>query len=468
MSQNQQTAQLGQEKIPKLLFSFSIPAIVGLMVNALYNLVDRAFIGNATYLDGLGLAGITIATPFTFISMAFSMLFSVGGSVLYSIQLGKKQTAEAEKTLGYSTMLLVLSSLLYMVICILFLNPLLNLFGATPTALPYAKEYIIYLLPGFFFQMVGMGLNTFIRADGSPKIAMISMLIGAAVNTVLDPIMIFVFRWGMMGAALATTIGQLCAMIWVFWYFFSGKSSLKIKWNNMKKAPFSAICIISSMGMPPFIMQMSSSLLTIVLNNSLRHYGDLSIYSGDIALSAMGIIFSLQNLLILPVIGVTQGAQPIIGYNYGARKIKRVKETFRLASIASTCICIIAWLITLFFSTQLVSLFNRDTLLLSFGSWALKVWLLMLPFIGFQIVISNYFQAVGKPMISIFLSATRQLLFLLPAILVFSHFYQLEGILFAAPVSDALSILTSTYFIWRETKFWHKLEQEPQFVTDGY
>lgn len=436
--------QLGEMKISKLLIKFSLPAIVGMLVNALYNVVDRIYIGNGV--GYLGIAGITIAFPVMLVMMAFSMLIGVGANSLVSIRLGQNKKDEAEGIFGNAVSLLILNALLLTIIGLVALDPLLKLLGASENILPYARDYLQIILIGGVFQSIGMGMNNFIRSEGKPKIAMYTMLIGALINTILDPIFIFIFHWGMRGAALATIISQAVSAIWVLGYFLRGKSLLKIQRKNLRLNS-TVIGSILALGAAPFAMQIAASVQNFIMNNSLATYG------GDIAISGMGVVNSITTLMIMPIFGINQGAQPIIGYNYGAKKYDRVKEAYKLAVIFASCIVVFGWIITRLFPEQLVSLFNsKDTELIDFGTIAIKRFLIFLPLVGFQIVSSNYFQAVGKPIYSALLGLSRQVLILIPALLILPRFMGLEGVISAGPLADIVSTLLTGIFIIYEMK----------------
>lgn len=432
---------LGEKKISKLLIQFSVPAIVGMLVNALYNIVDRIFIGNKADLGAYGIAAITVSFPIMIILLALGVLFGIGGSTLFAIKLGQKKEQEAEKALGNAFTLLVIAGITFSILGQLFLTQILTLFGASPDVLPYAKEYMRIIFMGTSFQVMSMGLNNFIRADGNPKIAMMSMFLGAGINMILDPIFIFALDMGMAGAALATIISQICASIWVVGYFFGKRSRSKLKRVNMRLQKALVLTIIS-LGIPPFALQLANSLLNIVLNKSLINYG------GDLGISAMGIVNSLQTLLIMPVIGINQGVLPIISFNFGARKFDRVKEAAKLGILAATALVMFGYLATRFFPTQLVGMFNQEPELLKLGSFALKRWFMLTPLIGFQIIGANFFQAIGRPRSAMFLTLSRQVIFLIPAILIFPLFWGLEGILFAAPFADMISTVVTAFFFY--------------------
>lgn len=435
------TNPLGVEKVSRLLWRFSIPAIIGMVVNALYNVVDRIYIGNAPGLGANGLAGITIGFPIMIILLSIGILFGVGGATLFSMKLGAGETEEAELALGNAFSLLLISGVLFMVLGQVFLSPLLAAFGASPQVLPYAIGYMRIIFWGAVFQIVSIGLNNFLRADGQPKLAMVTMFMGAGVNIILDPVFIYVFDMGMAGAALATILSQFISMVWILTYFFSKRSHHPIRLKNMVLKWGTAIRI-TALGLPNFLLQLGNSVLNVVLNMTLLSYG------GDIAVSGMGIVNSLQTILLMPITGLVQGAQPIVSFNFGAKKFNRVRETQKYAILLATTIVGIGWLATRIIPEPLVRLFNSEPELLAFGTQALQTWFLGLPIIGFQIVASNFFQATGRTRSAIFLTLTRQIILLIPAILLFSQTWGMAGLLHAAPFSDAAAgLLTAVFYI---------------------
>lgn len=436
--------QLGEEKILKLLLRFSIPAIIGMLVNALYNVVDRIFVGNGV--GSVGIAGITIAFPIMTIMMAFQMLIGIGANALVSIRLGQNRKEDAEKIIGNSVTLLIASAIGLAIVGTLFLDPILKVFGASQEVLPYAREYIRIILWAGIFQSIGFGMNHFIRSEGNPKVAMFTMLIGAVVNTILDPIFIFVFGWGMAGAAIATGIAQAVSAAWVLYHFLSGRSSLRLRSENLK-LDFPIVKDILALGSSHFAMQLASSVLNVVMNTTLITYG------GDIAVSGMGVVMSLNTLILMPIFGINQGAQPIIGYNYGAEKYDRVKETLKLAILGATLISTLGFIGTRLYPSQMVAFFNSEDMeLINFGSRALITFMGALPIIGFQIVSASYFQAVGKPKHATTLSLSRQVLLLIPALIILPRFWGMQGALISGPASDIVSSIITAVFITREMK----------------
>lgn len=435
---------LGEERVGKLLLKFSIPAIIGMLVNALYNIVDRIFIGNGV--GSLGIAGITVSFPIMIILMAFGMLVGLGANALISIRLGEDKKDEAELILGNATVLLIGILLIISILGLIFLEPLLRLFGASQDALPFAKNYLSIILFGAVFQGIGFGMNNFIRGEGNPKIAMLTMLIGAITNIILDPIFIFVLDLGIRGAAFATIISQGISSAWVLYYFLGGKSLLKIRRKNLRLR-LNIVGGIFAIGSAPFLMQVAASGITALLNNQLLFYG------GDIAIAAFGAINSVTMLVLMPIFGINQGAQPIIGFNYGAKKFDRVKKTLKLAIFSATFIVTLGFIGTRLIPYHLAALFNRDDQeFIKFAVDGMRIFLFMLPIIGFQIVSSNYFQAVGKPKQAMFLSLSRQVLVLIPALLILPRFFGLNGVWAAGPVADVCSSLLTGSFLLYELK----------------
>ncbi|HSH35486.1 MATE family efflux transporter [Schnuerera sp.] len=444
---NDKSKFLGEEEIGKLLLKFSIPAIVGMLVNALYNIIDRIFIGKG--IGSIGIGAIFVSSPVALILMAFGMLVGFGGNSLSSIRLGENKKEEAELILGNAFILLLIISIGLSISGLIFIEPLLKLFGASDTILPYAVDYMSIILIGAPLQAVGFGINAFIRGEGNPRIAMITMLIGAILNIILDYIFIFIFNMGIKGAALATIISQGISAIWVLSYFLGSKSMLKLKKENMILR-IRIIKNIFSIGFAPFSMQLAASMVTAILNNSLNTYG------GDIAVSSMGVIHSITMLILMPIFGINQGAQPIIGFNYGAKQYGRVKEAFKKAVIAATSIAIFGFLTTQIIPHKLFSIFlekgsEMDTIA-NVGIKGLRIYLAMLPIIGFQIVSSNYFQATGKPKHAAFLGLSRQVLILIPALLILPKFFGLTGVWLAGPVADLTASVITSFFIIRDLK----------------
>lgn len=431
---------LGQEPIGKLLWKFSLPSIVGMLVNALYNVVDSIFVGNGV--GEVGLTAVTIAFPIMLVMMAFGMLIGVGASTLVSIRLGEHNKDDAEHILGNALAMIVVLSFLLSVIGLLFLDPLLIALGAEPEVLPYARTFTQIVLVGNVFMQVGFGLNNIIRAEGNPRLAMATMLISALLNVVLNPLFLFVMKLGIGGSALATVISQLVSAVWVLSHFLSKASVLKLKLCNLRP-DWRIFKDITAIGMSPFFMQLAASVVTVIYNFALIRYG------GDLAVAAMGIVNRITMLMLMPVFGISQGAQPIIGYNYGAQQYDRVFETVKKAIYAASGISFIGFLLVQIFNYQIVGLFNNNQKLITLGGRGLSIMLSMLPIIGFQVIAAQYFQAVGKAKYALLFTMSRQVLMLIPMILLLPKFFGLTGIWLAGPAADlASAVLTGVFLYW--------------------
>lgn len=437
-------------KISSLLLKFSLPAIVGMLVNALYNVVDSAFVGRGV--GDLALAGITVSLPIMTTFMACVMLIGMGATSLISIRMGERKEEDAEKIIGNALILFIIIGLVLTVLGLIFLEPILTLFGASPDVMPYSLDYMRVILLGSVFMAVGLGMNNFIRAEGNPKIAMNTMLIGAITNIVLDYIFIFKFHWGIKGAAFATILSYTVTSTWVLYHFLKGNSKLKIKIKNLR---LNGVMVkgILIVGFPTFAMQVTSSIQHMILNRSLAHHG------GDMALAAVGIIMSVSTLLVMPAMGISQGAQPIIGYNYGAKKYGRVKDTLKLAIVSATSIVTIGFLISVIWPAQLIGLFNENPELIALGTHAMGIFFKFLPLIGIQLMSANYFQAIGKPKQATILSLSRQVFIFIPLLVILPMRWGLEGIWWSSPMSDIAAFFVTGIWLWVEIRHLSKTEE---------
>lgn len=436
--------KMGTAPIGKLLLTFSLPAIVGMIVQALYNIADRYFIGQMGDQAGsLAIAGITVGFPFALVAMGFGMLIGIGGTSVFSIFLGQQKHEEAAKVLGNSLTLLVVILSVFSILSLLFLKPMLSTFGASPDVLPYALDYMQIIIAGSVINGIGFGMNNFIRANGSPRTAMITMFIGAILNIILDPILILYFGMGVKGAAIATIFSQFVSTVWVLYYFLGSKSLIRIQLKNLilKHEIVSRIFLI---GLAPFSMQVAAGGINILLNRQLQTYG------GDIAISAIGIIYSLSMFFLFPIFGINQGSAPLIGYNYGAKNYNRVRRVVRLAVIAASIIVSTGFILIQLFARNFLGFFNQNPELLNVGTRAAHFFFLMFPFLGLQVVGSGYFQAVGKPKEAMLLSLSRQVLFLIPSVLILPIFFGLDGIWFAIPLADGLAVFVTATLLFRE------------------
>lgn len=433
---------IGEEKISKLLMQFSIPAIIGMMVNTLYNIIDRMYIGNIPEVGSLALTGVGITLPIMTIILAFGMLVGMGTSARISLKLGQHKKDEAEHHLGNAFILILILSALITVIGLVFMRPILTLFGTSADTEIYASQYMQIIFIGTIFNMLSFGLNHSIRSDGNPKIAMFSMLIGAGINIILDPIFIFMFGLGVRGAAIATVISQIASTIWILYYFTKGKSNIKITRHSMRLQK-TIVLSIFSIGMSPFVMQLANSMVQVLANNALKMYG------GDLAIGAMTIVNSVSMIFMMPLFGLNQGSQPIVGFNYGAKKYHRVKEAVKYAVVVGTIIVTVGWLVIQLAPDMLIRIFNNDPKLAEMARSGLKIFLFMLPVLGFQVISSNFYLAIGKAKTSMFLSLLRQVLLLIPCLIILPRIGDLglTGVWLAGPVADGLaSIITGVIF----------------------
>ncbi|UWG99082.1 MATE family efflux transporter [Dehalobacter sp. DCM] len=448
---NNHVQRIGEEKVSKLLFKFSIPAIISMLVSAMYNIIDAIFIGHSV--GPLGIAAVTVAFPIMMIQMAFGLLVGVGTTTLVSIRLGEQKHDEAQSILGNGFALVLIIALIVSIAGLIFIEPLLQLFGASSDVMPYAKDFTTIILAGSFFMTTGFSLNSLISAEGKPTKAMILSVLGTLINLGLAPLFIFVLGWGIRGAALATVIAQSITAILIVSHFLRPNSYLKILLRNMKLKK-ELIINIMAIGSAPFLVQLAQCVLSAVMNQSLLAYG------GDVAISGLGIIYRIMTLIFLPVLGISQGAQPIIGYNYGALQYQRVKRTLVLAISAATIISTVGFILTRAIPTQLIMLFNDDPQLVSFGTNAMAIFLFCLPILGVQVIGSNYFQAIGKPKHAMVLSLSRQVLILIPLLLILPKYLQLQGVLIAAPISDFLSTVITVIALVYEVRRLNQKEND--------
>lgn len=447
------TAQIGTDAIGRLLLRFSIPSIVGMLVHALYNIVDRMFIGHG--IGAMGIAGVTIGFPLMLAMISFSIWVGVGANTLFSIRMGEGRKAEAERILGNAFILLFLVPLVASLAALAWLDPLLRLIGASEELLPYARSYARIILFGSAMATTGHGLSHFIRSDGRPGVSMVSMLIGGVVNTLLDPLFIFVFRWGMDGAAWATVIAQGLSFAWCLAYFLSPKANSRLRRVHLNLDFRRIVWPMLGIGFSPFAMNLANSLLNVVLNRGLHRYG------GEAAVAVMGILMAYMSIIFMPVFGIVQGVQPLMGYNYGARQFARVRHFFWASVAAATALMVLGWALSQLLPAQIMRLFvPAGSELIPLGIRALTLFTLAFPLIGFQIMSGNLFQAIGKPIHSGFLALTRQIILFVPFLILFPRRYGLDGIFWAAPASDVLAFLLAAGFIFREIRALRKREQE--------
>ena len=440
---------LGYQPIGHLLMRFAIPSVVSMLVNALYNIVDQIFIG--TGVGYLGNAATTVSFPLQTIILALGTMIGAGASAYAAIKLGEKREQEAEHTLGNAFFMLVLAGIIIMVVGLVFLEPILYLFGATAKNFAYSQDYASIILLGTVFNLLGIGLSNMARTDGSPNIAMLSMIAGAVLNTILDPIYIFVFHWGVKGAAIATITSQIIGAV-ILVYYFLKKSTMRLHISQMKIKKTIFVSILS-LGFSSCITQTAATIMQVVMNNSLVYYGDLTSTTGDVALSAMGIVLKISMIITSICIGIGIGAQPILGFNKGAKQPKRIKETYKKASSVAVLTSIIGWGVCIAIPGAILSLFgSSDPVFSTFAQRAMRIYMLGIFTAGFQITATSYFQATGQPLKASILSMMRQLILLIPLILVLPLFFGLDGILFAGPIADISSGIVVFVFISKEMK----------------
>ena len=450
---------LATEPIGKLLLKYSVPAIIGMIVNALYNVVDRMFIGNIPKVGVLAITGVGVTMPIMTIMLAFGMLIALGAIANISIKLGQGKKEDAELIIGNAITLSILISLLISVIGILFGDSILKSFGASESTLYYAKSYIYIILGGSVFCLLSFSLNNTIRGDGNPKLAAIMMIVGCLINITLDAILIFVFNMGIQGAAIATVISQAVTTIWGFVYYLKGKSNLKLKKENLKLNK-DIVKTIFAIGLAPFAMQIAASLVQIISNNALKAYG------GDVAIGAMATIASISMIFLMPVFGINQGAQPIIGFNYGARQYDRANKTFKVSASVACLIMTLGWLIIQLKPEIIVGMFNKDPKLMDITINGTKLYLFMLPIIGISITGSNYMQSVGKAKSAMILGLLRQVILLIPMIIILPNFFGLNGIWYAQPASDLLSTIITILVLIKELKKYKILENNMNYKDE--
>ena len=431
MSQKGTATELGTERIGKLLMQYAIPAIIAMTASSLYNMVDSIFIGHGV--GPLAISGLAITFPLMNLLEAFCTLVGVGGATLSSIRLGQKDKKGAEDILGNVAILCVINAIFYGGLAFIFLEPILFFFGASEATLPYARDFMQVILLGSPISYVMIGLNNIMRATGYPKKAMLSSMLTVGCNIILAPIFIFVLNWGIRGAALATICSQFIGMLWVLYHFYSPKTYIRFQRHSMRLKQH-IIANIFAIGMSPFVMNVCACCIVIFINNRLLNYG------GDMAIGAFGILNRIQMLFVMIVMGITMGMQPITGYNYGAQHFDRVKRTLKLGITAGCIITTLGFIIGELFPGIFVGMFTDNHELTDEATLALRIGILSFPVVGAQIVITQFFQSIGKARISIFLSLSRQLLFLLPGLAFLPPFYGVEGVWFSMPLSDALAL----------------------------
>jgi putative MATE family efflux protein len=443
--------RLGTLGVGKLLLQFSIPAITGMLVNALYNVVDRIFVGRGV--NEIALGGLSLVLPLMTIHMAVAMLFGIGAANMISMRLGQGRREEAENALNHCFFLLLFMGALITILGLVFMEPLLSILGAqeNSAAVAYSREYFRIILLGSSFSMVGFGFSHCTRAQGFPAVTMISMILGAGLNMILDPIFIFLLGWGVEGAAWATIISQFASTVWIVSFSLGKRVVIKLRLRSFKPS-LSVVGQIMAFGSAQFLLQFIMSAVQLLNNMSMGWYGAEALgveNGGDIALSGMTIGGSIIMMILMPVFGINQGAQPILGYNYGAKRYDRVLRAYVLAVGAATAICVVGFAVVELFPQFLIGIFITESseALRVFAPLAMRIAVIMLPLNGFQIVSSNMYVVTGRPKISIFLSLLRQFIVLIPCMLIFGKVWGLWGVVAAGPVADAFSFVLTAVMI---------------------
>lgn len=446
---------LAYESISRLLPKFALPSILAMLVSSLYNIVDQIFIGQGV--GYLGNAATNVAYPLSTICLAIALLIGIGSATRFSLCLGRGETEQAGRLVGNGIVMMTVFGLVYAVLGECFLTPLLRLFGATEQVLPYAQQYAGIVLLGMPFLILTNGISNLIRADGSPKYSMVCMVAGAVVNTILDPLFIFVFHWGVFGAALATILGQILSFLLALAYLRRfrtvrlTRSCFRLNLRDNLRTMY--------MGTSNSINQVAITFVQIVLNNSLTYYGAMSIYGEDIPLAACGIVIKTNAILLSVIVGISQGVQPIIGFNFGARQYKRVRQAYLLAIRWNFVVSAVGFVLFQFFPRQIIGLFGSgEPLYFEFATLFMRTFLFMVLVNGVQLLSSNFFTAIGKALKGLLLSLTRQVFFLIPLILLLPLKLGIFGVLLAGPIADFIAFVVSVAFIWKEFRHLKSLE----------
>lgn len=432
--------ELGTESVGKLLKKYALPAIIAMAASSIYNMVDSIFIGQGC--GPMAISGLALTFPLMNLSSAFGTLVGVGAATLTSVLLGQKNYDTAKRVLSNVFILNVLIGLVFTVISIGFLNPILRFFGASDQTLPYARSYMIPILLGNIITHLYFGLNSIVRVSGHPQKAMAATLLTVGINTLLDPLFIFVFKMGIQGAAIATILSQCIALVWILRILCDkrellhfSRDTFSVDWGIARRS--------MSIGLAPFLMNVASCFVVIFINNQFKHYG------GDLAIGAYGIVNRLVFIFLMVVMGFTQGMQPIAGYNYGAKQYDRVMRVFHLTVLCSCVVTSVCFIVGVFFPRTAASLFTQDEQLISMAAHGFTIDVLLFLIIGRQIVISNFFQSLGLARKAIFLSLTRQLLFLLPFLALLPRWFGTDGVWYSMPASDLTALIVSEVMLLR-------------------
>lgn len=440
MNNKQKALELGQKPVGSLLAQYALPAIVAMTASSLYNIIDRASIGQVVGADAIN--GLTVTFPFMNLSGAFGAAVGVGASTCISVKLGQRDYQTAEHLLGNTVTLNLIVGFLFMAVSLVFLDPILRFFGASDVTLPYAREFMEVILAGNMITHMYFGMNAVLRASGKPRHAMYATLFTVFMNIILVVCFVWWFRWGIRGAALATVTSQTLALCWQMWVFSDKRELLHLK-RGIYRLKANLVRNIISIGISPFLMNATACVIVIFMNNQFKRYG------GDMAVGAYGIANTMGMLFFMFVIGINQGMQPIAGYNYGAKKYDRMMRCLNLSILSATAVMTFGWLLAMLFPGAMARIFTTDQTQIQMAAEGIRLNMVLFPVIGFQAVITNFFQCIGRVKISIFLSLSRQLLFLLPLVLVLPLFWGLRGVWVSLPASDGVASVVTAIVMWR-------------------
>ena len=436
---------LGTENIGKLLMQYAVPAIIAMTASSLYNMVDSIFIGHGV--GTMAISGLALTFPLMNLAAAFGSLVGVGAATLISVKLGQKDYDTAQRVLGNVFVLNILLGVAFTVIVMAFLDPILYFFGGSYETVGYARDYMYIILLGNTITHLYLGLNAVLRSSGHPQKAMYATIATVIINTILDPVFIYGFGWGIRGAAIATIVAQIISLMWQLWIFSSKEELLHFHrgiFRLKRKIVFDSLAI----GMSPFLMNMAACFIVILINQGLKKYG------GDLAIGAFGIVNRLVFIIVMIVMGLNQGMQPIAGYNFGAKQYERVTKTLKLTIIYATGVTTFGFIIGMLFSDTVVGIFTSDAELIELSAKGLRIVVMFFPIIGFQMVTANFFQSIGMASKAIFLSLTRQMVVLLPCLLILPRFFGAAGVWYSMPISDLLaSLIAGTMLVWQFRKF---------------
>ena len=455
MDNKKATLELGTEPVGKLLLQYALPAIVAMVASSLYNMVDSIFIGQGV--GPMAISGLAITFPFMNLSGAIGAAIGVGASTLLSVRLGQKDYETAQKILGNSVVLKIITGILFGALCLIFLDPILRFFGATENTLPYAREYMVVILLGNVFTHLYFGMNALLRAASKPKQAMYATIFTVVLNTALDPLFIYTFDMGIQGAAIATILSQMTALSWQIWIFSNPNEMIHFK-KGIYKLDSTIIKNIFAIGISPFSMNACSCIIVIFINTALVKYG------GDLAVGAYGIANRIAFIFFMVVMGINQGMQPIAGYNYGAQHIDRMMRVLNLSIIAGVCVMTLGWLVGELVPYPCARLFTTDSQLVDMAVNGIRINMIAFPLIGFQAVVTNFFQSIGKAKISIFLSLSRQMLFLLPLLVILPPYWGVDGVWASLPLSDTISFIVTFIIMARYMK---KFKLQHKSLSNG-